>query len=109
MLNFRFAGLWSEFPDTSAGVKVSEPKFIVKEPCQELVFIGQNLNKQLIEKELNACLLTNKEINDLDAFMEDEKAILEPFFEDPFMDWKLALQQTDSEIIDEHKDHKHKK
>lgn len=109
MLNFRFAGLWSEFPDTSAGVNVSEPKFIDKEPSQELVFIGQNLNKKLIEKELNACLLTKKEILDLDEYMKDEKSILESFFEDPFMDWKLGLEKVESENVDEHKGHKHKK
>ncbi len=98
MLNFRLAGIWTEFPDTSAGINISEPKFIDKDPCQELVFIGQNLNKKLIEDELNKCLLNKKEILDLEKFMEKENSILEKFFEDPFMDWKLGLtQQTDLE------------
>lgn len=62
---------------------------------QEMVFIGQNLQKEEILKRLDQCLLTEKEMADEEAWKD---------FEDPFPeDWNDLLQHGhDQHMLLEH-------
>ncbi|RYC90504.1 hypothetical protein BFJ63_vAg6566 [Fusarium oxysporum f. sp. narcissi] len=70
---------------------------------QELVFIGENLDRKALEKMLDECLLTDDEFKKWEGVMRDEKKsdeekreALEDLFDDGFPDWPED---------DEHEDH----
>lgn len=60
---------------------------------QELVFIGENLDREALEKVLDECLLTDKEFADWEGVMresssdEEKREKLEDLFDDGFPDW----------------------
>lgn len=57
---------------------------------QELVFIGQNLNREQIETELNKCLLTDEEM----AMPIEGWSVL---FDDPFGSWEVESMMEELE------------
>ncbi|KAH7192910.1 CobW/HypB/UreG, nucleotide-binding domain-containing protein [Fusarium flagelliforme] len=71
---------------------------------QELVFIGENLDREALEKVLDECLLTDKEFADWEGVMresssdEEKREKLEDLFDDGFPDWSGD---------DEHEGHDH--
>eukprot|EP01127_Copromyxa_protea_P019872 TRINITY_DN653_c0_g1_i1.p1 TRINITY_DN653_c0_g1~~TRINITY_DN653_c0_g1_i1.p1 ORF type:complete len:443 (+),score=132.71 TRINITY_DN653_c0_g1_i1:1319-2647(+) len=70
---------------------------------QEIVFIGINMDKDLILKVLNDCLLTDDELA-LGAEAWEE-------FEDPFDDWEIMFESSEDDEDDEDKmdeEHDHK-
>jgi G3E family GTPase len=76
---------------------------------QELVFIGENLNHEAIERVLDECLLTDEEFSDWEAVMRDsakndeqKREALEDLFDDGFPDWS-----GDGEEDHEGHDHSH--
>jgi hypothetical protein len=76
---------------------------------QELVFIGENLDQEAIERVLDECLLTDEEFSDWEAVMRDsakndeqKREALEDLFDDGFPDWS-----GDGEEDHEGHDHSH--
>jgi G3E family GTPase len=105
VLSFGYAGGWGMFPDPNGDltnkVGALATAFIEKTPGQEIVFIGQNLNRAAITQSLNACLLNPAEEAQLTEAMQLLSAAagapssrrasamaraLGPF-EDPFETW----------------------
>lgn len=58
-------------------MKTWDPKF--GDRRQEIVLIGINFDKEQVTKDLNKCLLTEKEMADPDQWSE---------FEDPLEEWE---------------------
>ncbi|KAL4729776.1 hypothetical protein ACLX1H_004203 [Fusarium chlamydosporum] len=76
---------------------------------QELVFIGENLDHEALEKVLDECLLTDAEFKQWEDVMRDDKKndeekreALEDLFDDGFPDWS-----DDGEEDHEGHDHSH--
>jgi G3E family GTPase len=101
LVSLGVGGGWGMFPETVATVR-DDTKFIEKAPCQELVFIGQDLKRDVIQSLLDACLLTAEEQAFLSVRMqeagEDGKTLL--MFDDPFEPWSLDNAADDADWED---------
>ena len=102
LLTFVCGGGWGVFPETTAVRPGNAPRFVEKVPCQEIVFIGQGLNVEMIRTILDRCLLTEDEQRVLADSMTLHGDALSPLFEDPFETWELddADQQDDWEDVE---------
>ncbi len=96
MMSFGFGGMWDEFPNVEKGL-YAEVDFVKKTPQSELVLIGQNLNREKIEKVLNSCLLTAKEQQKLNRVLAKENPFTQRCFKDPFFIWPKWLQEDNEE------------
>eukprot|EP00672_Neobodo_designis_P021782 CAMPEP_0174829406 /NCGR_PEP_ID=MMETSP1114-20130205/1913_1 /TAXON_ID=312471 /ORGANISM="Neobodo designis, Strain CCAP 1951/1" /LENGTH=585 /DNA_ID=CAMNT_0016063151 /DNA_START=40 /DNA_END=1795 /DNA_ORIENTATION=- len=120
VLSFGYAGGWGMFPDpntTDLSSKLGPlaTAFVEKTPGQEIVFIGQELKKNVISSMLDACLLAPGEETQLAEAMHTLEAgsasgsssrntlarQLGPF-SDPFEPWA-----EDDEDHDSHANHNH--
>jgi hypothetical protein len=75
VLSFGYAGGWGMFPDPNSSDLTSKlgplaTAFVEKTPGQEIVFIGQELKRDVITKMLDACLLTPAEEAELAEAMQ---------------------------------------
>ncbi|KAF5006934.1 hypothetical protein FDECE_6710 [Fusarium decemcellulare] len=75
---------------------------------QEIVFIGENLDRKRLEALLDECLLTDDELSKWESVMRDSKLddgqkreALEDLFDDGFPDW------PDDEDDEDHEGHDH--
>jgi G3E family GTPase len=103
ILSLDVGGGWGVFPET-APRPGEPPRFIEKAPCQELVFIGQNLKKDAIVAALDACALTAEESQQLQDTMvaAGDAAAAMLMFDDPFESWVLPdADAEDWEDVDE--------
>lgn len=74
--------VWEDFPVALSNATCAQ------EPGQQLVFIGQNLKKENVRTDLDACLLTKREEKLLKAAMR--KSICGPnIFPDPLPEFDL--------------------
>lgn len=67
---------WANFPQSPSTKSSSKMKLV--DPGQRLVFIGQNLKRDVLMEDLNSLLLTQKEHEAISFLFESE------VFEDPF-------------------------
>lgn len=97
LLSFGYAGGWGMFPDPNGDVanRVGSiaTAFIDKTPGQEIVFIGQQLNRAAICSMLDQCVLTpSEEVQLADAMrgLNNQDALAARRagpFDDPFEPW----------------------
>ena len=92
VLAMGYGGGWGRFPDAAALLEMRAGGFakahLDKTPCQEIVFIGQDLKKDVITSQLDDCLLTPEEEKQLTAVMQLPNALdVSAPFPDPFEPW----------------------
>jgi len=96
-LNFAAAGTWDKFPESDK----REP--VKADPGQRLIFIGQDLNKEQLRADLDACLLTAEESAQLQAALGEElgegqeDSDRKNIFPDPWGPFRLPAPEEDEE------------
>ena len=99
IVTLNYGGGWGHFPlPVSGKTAIGE-----KAPAQEVVFIGQNLNRTAIETALDECLLTNGESTLLTAIMQMSNALDQHPFPDPFQAWideEADWEAADDDVAD---------
>ena len=104
VLKFGLGGFWGGFPDPKQGFVDKGALALAlrqKKPSQEIVFIGQHMNREAILKELNACLITAEEDEQLKAHLYDDKGEVPLPWEDDFEPW------YPDDFLEEQEEHEH--
>eukprot|EP01061_Rhynchopus_euleeides_P010121 TRINITY_DN1946_c0_g1_i4.p1 TRINITY_DN1946_c0_g1~~TRINITY_DN1946_c0_g1_i4.p1 ORF type:complete len:539 (+),score=222.47 TRINITY_DN1946_c0_g1_i4:86-1702(+) len=113
VLKFGVGGFWGGFPDPKQGFADKGALALAlreKKPSQEIVFIGQHMNRDAIHKELGACLVTAEEDEQLNAYLNDDKDEVSLPWEDDFEPWfpEGFLEGEEDHDHDHEHHHKHK-
>eukprot|EP01061_Rhynchopus_euleeides_P010120 TRINITY_DN1946_c0_g1_i3.p1 TRINITY_DN1946_c0_g1~~TRINITY_DN1946_c0_g1_i3.p1 ORF type:complete len:540 (+),score=225.74 TRINITY_DN1946_c0_g1_i3:66-1622(+) len=91
VLSFGFGGMWGDFPDPKQGFTDGALALALtdKTPGQEIVFIGQRVNRDAIRQRLKECLVTDAEVRELQQFMKEhgDDSNVKPPFPDHFEPW----------------------
>lgn len=107
VLAFGLGGTWDDFPTCEQGTATTRTSSPPKDqqPGQQLVFIGQRLNRAALETDLNKCLLTKEEDKRLRAIIgkasTDLTLLSTPLFPDPFTAWAEVADVTDDDEEEE--------
>ena len=92
-VKFSVSCLWQDFPQLDKSTPATR--------SQRLVFIGQDLNKKVLEADLSECLLTEEEFSSLpteDELLSTRRANLPPpYFEDPWKSFFAGPPPTEVE------------
>ena len=103
LLTFTCGGGWGLFPETAARPGMDkEVELVEKTPSHEIVFIGQDLKKDVIVALLNACCITSDEQQLLEAAMQVATEVMSAadsaaLFNDPFEPWTTDDGWEDAE------------
>lgn len=100
ILSLTPGGTWGKYPVVAGSGLSATNETVDKEPEQELVIIGQNLDEKVVTKALDACLLTDTEQDQLRQVMRstpEDKWPETELFEDPFAPWVVEEDECDHE------------
>ena len=93
-LDFGFSNSWFDLPINNKDEDFNFQKALLNAKT-ELICIGQDLKINEISNELDLCLLTEDEFNNLKETVLNKKEYSKSLFEDPYNDWPLWLQSSD--------------
>jgi hypothetical protein len=90
-------GVWSDFPSASSTQKA-------RDPGQQLVFMGQDLNRDAIIADLERCLLTGAEDKKFATALRKIGPSADNLFPDPFAVWEELLEDASDEEEEDEED-----